>query len=72
MSWFRKPLTSEIPVVPDDRLEREAALEKSRAGLREAQSRIEPVRQLTTSISQHYDQNHYALRLQRAYGKIPS
>lgn len=72
MSLFRRklPAAHSIPVVPDDKAEREAALKKSEEGLANAVSRIPHVIELSSSIANHYETNHYAQRLQTAYGRI--
>ena len=72
MSLFgrRLPTASQIPVVPDDKAERAAAIEASRKALEDARGRIDSVTDLVKRNQQHVTTNHYQLRLDRAYGII--
>jgi len=68
MSWFQKKAAPTIPVVPDDVVERKAAIEKSRQALRAAEGRVEGVKQVVESVNGHYTRNHYRDLLYAAYG----
>jgi hypothetical protein len=68
MSLFRKLHTDEIPVVPDDAEERHNAIARNRQKLSKAFELIPRTKLVVDSLNAHQEINHYALRLNEAYG----
>jgi hypothetical protein len=68
MRFSRKLHTSEIPVVPQDELERKAAIERSQKKLGEAMESVKRTEDVVARLNEHSSKNHYVQRIQMAYG----
>lgn len=65
MSWLRH---SEPPVVPDDREARKALIREETRRLAQVVNQGAEIIPLADSLRRHNERNHYAERLQEAYG----
>lgn len=70
MSWLERKAAPTIPVVPDDRVERLAAIETSQEAYKAALQSVPDVDKIVAALDAHNERNHYRDRLMMAYGAI--
>lgn len=68
MRLFQRHHTEAIPVVPDDRPEREEAIRRSMQKLAETRASVPNALRVADLIRAHDMRNHYIERIRQGYG----